>query len=316
MLDLLIIGGSAAGAAAAIYAARREINFKVISLDFGGEVANSGQIGNYPGFNETDGITLAGIFQKQLEFNRVDLELGVKVEGIVKRGEGDFIISATKSGAKVEYRAKAVLIATGVHPRELNAEGEMGLRHRGISYCTTCDGPLYKGKIVATIGGGNSALESALMLREFCPKVYLLTINDKLIGETVYISKLKEAENVEIIYNADTKKFIPSTHSINSGQARLEAIEYADKKSGRIKKVEAQGAFIHIGLVPNSGFVSKEIKKNRLGEIVVNQLGETSVSGIFAAGDVTDIPYKQIVIAAGQGVVAALRAIQYLDQTR
>lgn len=313
-LDLLIIGGSAAATAAGIYAARRELNFKIVSYDFGGEVANSGKIGNYPGFNETDGISLANIFRQQLEFNKVATELGVKVESIVKKSEGDFIIAGKKDSVRIEYHAKAVLITTGVHPRELNAEGEKELRNKGVSYCTTCDGPLYRNKIVAIIGGGNSALESALLLKEICPKVYLLTINDELIGETIYITKLKQAKNVEIIFGAETKSFIGSDPSTGSGQVRLEAVEYLDKKSGAKKKIAVQGVFVHIGLVPNSDFLPKEIEKNKLGEVVVNKLGETSISGMYAAGDVTDIPFKQIAIASGQGVVAVLRAIQYIDR--
>ncbi|OIP07028.1 hypothetical protein AUK41_00875 [Candidatus Berkelbacteria bacterium CG2_30_43_20] len=304
-VDLLIIGGSAAASAGAVYAARREVNVTIIAQDWGGEVASSGQIGNYPGFIETNGIELADTFRKQVEANNIPIELGVKVTQIVKNGEGDFQIKAKKDGGDVEYSAKAVLVTTGVHPRELNADGEKNLRQKGVTYCTTCDGPLYRGKTVATIGGGNSALESALMLKEICPKVYLLTINSELMGETIYITKLKQAQNVEIIYNASTKKFI--------GTDRLEAIEYDDAKTKKVTKIEVQGAFVHIGLVPNSAFLPKEIKKNKLGEVVVNKVGETSVSGIFSAGDVTDTPFKQIAIATGQGVSAVLRAIQYLD---
>lgn len=318
--DLLIIGGSAAATAAAVYAARREVNVVIVAQDWGGEVASSGTIGNYPGFVETNGIELADTFKKQVDANNVPVELGVTVTQIVKNGEGDFTVNAQKDDTDVTYRARAVLVATGVHPRQLNADGEKNLRQKGVTYCTTCDGPLYRGKTVATIGGGNSALESALMLKEICPKVYLLTINSELMGETIYITKLKHADNVEIIYNADTQKFIPSTSSprLISGQAgqaaRLCAVEYKDSKTHKVTKIEVQGAFVHIGLVPNSAFLPKKIEKNKLGEVIANKVGETSVSGIFAAGDVTDTPYKQIAIATGQGVSAVLRAIQYIDQ--
>lgn len=309
--DLLIIGGSAAASAAAVYAARREVNCKIITQSWGGEVAQSGSIGNYPGFNEINGLELSGKFRQQVEFNQVPIEEGVWVEKIVKKNDGSFSVTAQKNSHSVEYTAQAVIVATGVHPRELNAPGESNLRGKGISYCTTCDGPLFRGKTVAVIGGGNSALESALMLKEFCPKVYLLTINDELMGETIYLTKLQQSQNVEIIYRADTKQFIPST---GSGQAYLEAVEYTDKKSNKIHKIAVQGAFVHIGLVPNSGIVPAEVKKNKLNEIIVNNLGETNVAGLFAVGDVTDIPFKQIAIACGQGVAAALRAIQYIDQ--
>lgn len=306
MLDILIIGGSAAASAAAVYAARREINCKIITQSWGGEVAQSGLIGNYPGFNEINGLELAGKFREQVEFNEIPIEEGVWVEKIAKQKDGAFSVSAQKNSQSVEYTAKAVIVATGVHPRELNAPGEGNLRGKGISYCTTCDGPLFRGKTVAVIGGGNSALESALMLKELCPKVYILTINDELMGETIYITKLQQSENVEIIYRADTKQFI--------GADRLEAVEYVDKKSNETKKIAVQGAFVHIGLVPNSGIVPAEVENNKLNEIVVSCLGETNVAGLFAAGDVTDIPFKQIAIACGQGVSAVLRAIQYIDQ--
>ena len=306
ILDIVIIGGSAAASAVAIYAARREVKCKIITQSWGGEVAQSGTIGNYPGFDKINGFELAQKFKKQVEFNKVPIDEGVKVTKIVKKSEGNFIIEAEKNSQKIEYASKAVIIATGVNPRELNINGESNLRGKGISYCTTCDGPLFRNKEVAVIGGGNSALESALMLKEFCPKVYLLTINNELMGETIYITKLQQSKNVEIIYSADTKKFI--------GSDKLEAIEYIDKKSNATKKIGVQGAFIHIGLAPNSNIVPKEVEKNKLGEIVVNNLGETNIPGIFAAGDVTDIPFKQIAIACGQGVATALRAIQYIDQ--
>ena len=303
--EILIIGGSAAASAAAVYAARREVNCKIITQIWGGEVAQSGSIGNYPGFNEINGLELSNKFRQQVEFNQISIEEGVWVEKIVKKNEGDFIITAQKNSRNIEYCAQAVIVATGVHPRQLNAVGESNLRGKGVSYCTTCDGPLFRGKTVAVIGGGNSALESALMLKELCPKVYLLTINDELMGETIYITKLQQADNVEIIYGSDTKQFM--------GANRLEAVEYIDKKSKTVKKVEVQGAFVHIGLVPNSNIVPEEVKKNKLNEIITNGLGETKVPGLFAAGDVTDIPFKQIAIACGQGVSAVLRAIQYLD---
>lgn len=321
-IDLIIIGASAAGISAAIYASRREIKFRLISQDIGGEVARSGKIGNWLGINETDGITLSNQFKAQLDYNKVDYQVGVSATEITKIEGSGFAVTTEIGTTKQIYQTKAVLIATGVHPRELTVEGEPQLRNKGISYCTTCDGPLYKNKIVATIGGGNSGLESALMMKEIATKVYLLTINDKLAGESVYIHTLEKSPNVEIIYNADTKQFIPSTDSINSPQAssgqavRLGALEYSDKKTGQMHKIEVQGAFIHIGVIPNSAFLPTDIKKDQFGQVIVNQVGETNIPGIFAAGDVTDIPFKQIAIAAGQGVSAVLRAIQYFDQQK
>lgn len=306
-LDLLIIGGSAVATASAIYGARRKLNMKVVSMDWGGEVSNSGEIGNFPGFIQTNGIELVSIFKKQLQHNQVDIVEDVKIESIKKKGEGDFVSNGIKDGKKIAYYSKAVIIGTGVHPRELSAKGEKELRNRGVSYCTTCDGPLFRGKSVATIGGGNSALESALLLKEICPKVYILTINDDLQGETIYIEKLKKAKNVEIITSASTQEF--------KGKNSLEKLIYKDR-GGSLKELSVQGAFIHIGVIPNSSFLPKEIKVNNFKEIIINKLCETSVSGIFAAGDVTDTPFKQIAIAIGQGTTAVLRAIQYIDQIK
>lgn len=306
--DLIIIGGSAAATTAAVYAARREVNCKIITQSWGGEVAQSGIIGNYPGYNVINGYELAQKFKSQVEYNNVPIEEGATVTEIVKQNNGNFVINAQKEVQKISYNAKAVIIATGVHPVELNAQGEKKLRGKGVSYCSTCDGPLFRGKEVAVIGGGNSALESALMLKEFCPKVYLLTINDKLAGETIYISKVSQSKNIEIILNADTKKFI--------GSEKLEAVEYMDLISKTVKMIKVMGAFVHIGLAPNSKLAPKKVIKNKLNEIVVNEFCETNLPGLFAAGDVTDIPYKQIVVASGQGVIAALRAIQYIDQLK
>ena len=167
--DLIIVGGSAAAATAGIYAARRKLKFKIISKDFGGEVSTSGEIGNWPGMSETNGIELAEKFKEHLDFYKADMEEGIEVVSIKKQEDG-FLIN-TKSG---DYNASAVIVATGVHPRSLNVPGEKEFRNKGVSYCTTCDGPLFKDKTVATIGGGNSALEAALLLADIAAKVYLI----------------------------------------------------------------------------------------------------------------------------------------------
>jgi NADH-dependent peroxiredoxin subunit F len=322
MKDLIIIGGSAAATAAGIYAARRNLNFKIITKEFGGEVATSGEIGNYPGFSEgipaykgkTNGFELAKAFRKHLEFYSVEVEEGIEVAKVESQksesgimGSVSFKILAKKGEEEVSYESKSIIIATGVHPRHLNISGEEEFMNKGVSYCTTCDGPLFKGKVVAVIGGGNSALEAGIMLSGIASKVYVLTINDKIIGEDILMDKLKSAENVEIIYNAETNKI--------KGENMVKSLEYKDKKSGDQTEINVDGIFVHIGLIPNSGFI-ENIKKNQIGEIEVNQKCETSVSGIFAAGDVTNIPYKQIVIAAGQGTIASLSVSEYLNRLK
>ena len=308
-LDLIIIGGSVAATTAGIYAARRGLNFKIISKDFGGEVATSGEIGNWPGDGMTDGIALAEKFKKHLESYKVDMEDGVEVESIVKREDNTFLVRTVRTETGQKYLAKTIIITTGVHPRPLNVPGEQEFRNKGVSYCTTCDGPLFSGKIVATIGGGNSALESGLMLADIASNIYVINKNPEFKGDRILIDNLKKKQNVEIIYNASTAEIV--------GDKFVTGLKYKDNSpagEGKEKELKIDGIFIHIGMVPNSGIVPKEVEKNQFGEIIVNTNCETNVPGLYAAGDVTDVPFKQIVIAAGQGCIAALSAGQYLNK--
>lgn len=302
MDDLIIIGGSAAGSAAAVYAARRNLKVRVVSADLGGEVARSGEIENWPGVIHTTGIELATKFEEHLRSYDLPIETGVWIEKIDRR-DGVFHLTGTKDGQPASYEAKSVLIATGVHPRLLKVPGEEELKNKGLSYCTVCDGPLFRNKQVITIGGGNSALESALMLAGLAQSVTILTINPELGGEAVLIDKLKALPNVTIVTNAETTKIL--------GETVVSGVEYRDKESGETRELAAQGVFVHIGMIPNSAFV--DVEKNQFGEIKVNQVCETNIPGLFAAGDVTDIPFKQIAIATGQGVTAALQVARYLD---
>jgi alkyl hydroperoxide reductase subunit AhpF len=251
---------------------------------------------------------LADKFRKHLEQYKVDLEEGVEVESVKKREDGTFVIKI-KSGQ--DYYANAAVIATGVHPKPLNVPGEREFRNKGVSYCTTCDGPLFGGKVVATIGGGNSALESGLMLADIAAKVYVINKNTEFKGDQVLIENLKKKQNVEIIYNAKTTE-------ITGGQF-VTGLKYSDNSpagEGRGQELKIDGAFIHIGMTPNSGVVPEEVEKNQFGEIKVNANCETNIPGLYAAGDVTNVPFKQIVIAAGQGCIAVLSAVQYLNRVR
>ncbi len=326
--DLIIIGGSAAATAAGIYAARRNLNFKIIAKSFGGEVATSGEIANWPGIIKTDGITLTQQFREHLESYKVQIEEGVEVEKITKMQDGTFCI-ATKKGkastmasdkvfatsdgepvepeSKCDYIAKSVVIATGVHPRELNISGEKEYRNKGVSYCTVCDGPLFAGKVVAIIGGGNSALESALMMADIASKVCVVNKNTEFNGEQILIDNLKSKKNVEIIYNANTSQIL--------GNEFVTGLKYLDN-NGSEQKLMVDGIFVHIGMVPNANFVPPEVEKNQAGEIVVDKNCQTNIPGFYAAGDVTDVPYKQIVISAGQGCIATLSAVNYLNKLK
>lgn len=321
--DLIIVGGSAAATSAGIYAARRGLNFKIITKDFGGEVATSGEIGNWPGVNKTDGIALAQQFKDHLKFYKVEPEEGVEVQKIIKQDNGLFCITAktgeettqaadklpdgTEPVPKCDYEAKAVIIATGVHPRELNVPGEKEFRNKGVSYCTVCDGPLFSGKVVATVGGGNSALESALMLADICQKVYVINKNPAFKGDQILIDNLAKKNNVEVIYNANTAEIV--------GDRFVTGLKYKNQ-DGKENELKVDGVFIHIGMVPNSQVAPEGTEKSQFGEIIVNQNCETNIPGLYAAGDVTNVPFKQIVIAAGQGTCALLSAVNYLNRLK
>ncbi len=317
MLDLIIIGGSAAATTAGIYAVRRGLNFKIITKDFGGEVATSGEIGNWPGILQTDGITLANQFKEHLKFYDVIPEEGVEVDKITKQTDGSFCIR-TKTNSRsdlkespqgptldCDFMAKTVIVATGVHPRELSVPGEKDFRNKGVSYCTVCDGPLFNGKMTAVIGGGNSALEAGLMLADISLKVYVINKNAKFKGDEILINKLTAKKNVEIIYNADTTQI--------AGEQFVTGLKY--EKDGE-HEIKVDGIFVHIGMIPNSFIVPDEVKKNDSGEIIVNKNCETNIPGLYAAGDVTDVSFNQIVIAAGQGCIATLSAVNYLNKLK
>lgn len=321
MFDLIIIGGSAASTAAGVYAARRGLNVKIITKEFGGEVATSGEIENWPGVAHTDGLVLADQFKAHLAANHIVPDEGIEVRSVVKQTDGLFCISVNKDGPtmamdkmeeantenapKCDYDAKAVIIATGVHPRKLGVPGEEEYRNKGVTYCTTCDGPLFTGKITTVVGGGNSALESALMLADIAAKVYVLNKNPQFKGEQILIDKLNSKPNVEIIYKAMTTEI--------KGEQLVTSVKYKDS-AGAEKELKTDGVFIHIGMVPNSKLVPEEVQKNEFGEIIVDKNCQTNVPGLFAAGDVTNVPFKQIVIAAGQGCIAALSVVEYLNR--
>lgn len=306
MDDILIIGGSAVATAVGIYAARDRVKLKVVSADWGGEVATSGEIENYPGFIHTNGIALADEFLKHLKANGVEPEIAVRIEEIVKNSDGTFTAKGKKNSAEVSYQAKSIIIGTGVHPRELNVPGEKEFRNKGVSYCSVCDMPLFRGKTVAVIGGGNSALESLLMATKIAGKVYSINLNPEFNGEAVYVEQVKKAPNVELVTNAKTTEII--------GEKFVTGLKYTDTKTNATKELTGlNGIFIHVGMIPNSDFVkSLGVKLNQYGEIEVDSNAQTNVPGLFAAGDVTNTPYKQIAVATGHGVVAALAAISYL----
>lgn len=312
MFDLIIIGGSVAASSAAIYAARRNLKFIIITKDLGGEVALSGEVNNWPGITSINGFELSQNFINHAKSYNAPIDEGFSVISIKQEKQHHIVIAQNDAGEEKQYPTKTVIIASGIHPRLLGLPGEAELRGKGVTYCTVCDGPLYKNKTTATIGAGNSALESALMMAGIAQKVYLLTRYPNTLesnggfpkGENILIDKVKALPNIEILYNADSKEFVVDNF--------VQGLKYLDKADNQIKEIAVQGVMVHVGMVPNSQFV--EVQKDKIGQIEIDLKCHTSIPGIFAAGDVTNIPFKQIVIAAGQGVTAALSTIEYLNK--
>lgn len=305
MYDLIIIGGSIAAETAAIYAARRNLNFLMIAKEIGGEVATSGEIGNWPGVIKTDGLALAAQFKDHVLSYGVKPKEGIEVKRIEVQEDGTFKVLALEGETESELTSKSVIVATGVHPKELSVPGEKEYRGKGVTYCTTCDGPLFSGKVTTVVGGGNSALEAALMLSGIASKVYVVNKNNVFKGEPVLMDNLMKKNNVEIIYGAKTTEV--------RGDQFVTSLMYINE-AGETKELKTDGIFVHIGQIPNSHIIPENVEKSPFGEILVNDHCETNIPGLYAAGDVTNVPFKQIVIAAGQGCVAALSVVQYLNR--
>ena len=301
--DSIIIGASAAGMSAGIYLKRQNLNFLILAKDIGGEMALSGIVENYPGFPLTNGVELTQKFKEHLEKYGVEpiIESVLKVE----KNESFFKIITNKN----DYLSKTIIIATGSTPKKLNVPGEEKFYHKGVSYCYVCDMPLFPKKVVAIIGGGNSALEAGILASKICQKAYIINKNPKFKGDKILIEEVSKKENLEIIYNALTQEIY--------GDEFVKGIKYLDQNSGEIKDLKVDGVFIHIGLKPNAEFVPDEWQiKNEYGEIIINELCQTKIPGLFAAGDVTNIPHKQIGIAVGHGIISALETIKHLNSSR
>lgn len=297
LYDLIIIGAGPAGMSAAVYAARNKLNFLVISKDIGGQAAWSSDVENYIGYQFVTGAELTKKFEEHVETYGVRI---VDDEAADVKKANDVFEIKTKNGKK--FSAKTIIVASGKKPRMLNVPGEKEFKGRGVTYCAVCDAPLFAKKDVAVIGGGNSALDAALHLAKYAGKIYLINMTDALGGEKIRWEKVKESKNVAVLNNSRTVEIL--------GGKFVSGIKIEQNK--KVKSFDVQGVFIEIGLVPEADFI-KIAKKNKLGEIVVDQAAKTNVPGIFAAGDVTNTPEKQIVIAAGEGAKAALGAIRYLS---
>lgn len=298
--DVLVVGGGPAGAAAAIYSARKGIRTGIVAERFGGQVSDTMAIENFISVKATDGPKLvAGLEQHVLDYD-VDL---MKTQKAVRLEKKDLVEVELENGAVL--KSKSVILATGARWREMNVPGEQEYRGKGVAYCPHCDGPLFKGKKTAVIGGGNSGIEAAIDLAGIVEHVTVLEFGDTLRADDVLVKKAESLANVTIIKNAMT------TEVLGDGE-RVIGLKYTDRKTDEAHLVDVAGIFVQIGLVPNSEFLKDTLELTNRGEIVVNGHGETSLPGVFAAGDVTTAPYKQIIISMGSGATAALGAFDYL----
>ncbi len=298
MLDLIIIGAGPAGITASVYAARKKMDLLVVSPEIGGQAAWSGDIENYTGYQFITGPDLAAKFEEHMRKFGIALREGERTVELRKKGEAVWVKTD-----KAVYEARTAIVASGKRSRELGVPGEKQFKNKGLTYCATCDGPLFAGKDVAVIGGGNSALDAAIQLMRIARHVYVVNIASRFTGDPIMQEKIKESNNVTILHNARV--------TMVAGSKMVDGItvSHADKEM----VLPVRGVFVEIGLIPNSEF-APDLEKNELGEIKVNNRNETNIPGIFAAGDVTDVPEKQIIIAAGEGSKAALSVFRYMAQ--
>jgi alkyl hydroperoxide reductase subunit F len=299
--DVLVVGGGPAGAAAAVYAARKGIRTGIASERFGGQVLDTLGIENFISVKETEGPKFALALEEHVRHYDVDIMNLQRAKALVP-GESLHEVRL-ESGASL--KAKTVIITTGARWRQLGVPGENEYRNKGVAYCPHCDGPLFKGKRVAVIGGGNSGVEAAIDLAGIVAHVTLVEFDTKLRADAVLQKKLATLPNVTVLLNAQT------TEVTGNGQ-RVNGLVYKDRASGAEHRVELEGVFVQIGLVPNTEWLKGTVELSRHGEIIVDAKGQTSVPGVFAAGDATTVPFKQIIIAAGDGAKAALGAFDSL----
>jgi len=305
MFDLIIIGGGPAGMTAGIYAARKKLNALLISKDFVGQVGKSSLIENWPGIKKISGLDLLEKFKDHLESFMVDINEGEEVIEIRKKK--DFF--EVKTTEKDRYFTKSIIVSSGTNPRFLEIPGEKEFVGKGVSYCTTCDSPFFKGKKVAVIGGGNAGFEAALDLSQYAKKIHILEFSSEVKADEFLVERVKKDKKSEILLSVQAKEI--------KGNDLVSSLIYQDNKSKKTKELKVDGVFIMIGNVPVGGFVKKLVDFNERGEIKIDSLThQTKTKGLFAAGDVTDIPYKQVVIAAGEGAQAALSCYDYLKKIK
>mgnify|MGYP001328281655 CR=1 FL=1 len=296
--DVLVIGGGPAGASAAIYAARKGIRTGIVAERFGGQILDTVGIENFISVKYTEGPQLAAHLEEHVRQYPVDIMVGYRAVRLEKK---DWIEVEVEGGARL--KSKTVIIATGARWRSIGVPGEAELRNKGVTYCPHCDGPLFEGKNVAVIGGGNSGIEAAIDLAGITKHVTVLEFLPELKADRILQERLKKLPNVTVITNAETKEII--------GTKRVEGLTYVDRATGESRRISVDGVFVQIGLVPNTEWLKGTLDMER-GGIIVDSRGATNIPGVFAAGDCTNSPYKQIIISMGSGATAALGAFDYL----
>ena len=314
--DLVIIGGGPAGITAGIYAARQNLKTLLITKEFGGQIAKKAvPVENYPGFKEISGLELIQKFKKHLEKFKIDshyqnfgVGVEIKKDSVVKiKKDNESFEVLTES--KNQFEAETVVVASGASPKPLEVPGEKKYIGKGVSYCTTCDGPLFKDKIVAVIGGGNAGFEAALFLSDFARRIYILEYGPRAKADVINQEKVDKTGKIKIITSAALKEI--------RGESFVSSIIYQDLKSKKLQALKVEGVFIEIGSQPATSFLKNLVDFDKKDEVIVDpRTCETKTSGLFAAGDVTSIKYKQIVVACGEGAKAALSAYRYLQNIR
>lgn len=305
MYDMIIIGAGPAGMTAGIYAARKKLKTLILTKDIGGQAAWSSDIENYTGFSMITGPELVKKFEDHLEEFKEDVELRVSLSGIkeIKKSDKHFVV--TMGDGKSES-AKVVVIAGGKVPRHLGVEGEKEFLNKGVTYCAWCDGPLFRGKDVAIIGGGNAALDSALNVGKFVKQIYMINVTPELTGDPIMIEKAKALPHIRILNATEVVKI--------EGDKTVNAIRIKSQKDKLEKDLPVSGVLIEIGSLPATDYLKGLVKLNEASEIVIDKYNATSLPGIYAAGDITDIIEKQIITAAGEGAKAAIQASIYLSK--
>lgn len=303
MYDLIIIGAGPAGMTAGVYAARKKLKTLIISRDIGGQAAWSSDIENYLGFSMITGPDLVKKFEDHLEEFKDDVELRLLPSGVKKIEKSGKHFKIETGDGKSE-QAKAIIIAGGKVPRPLGVKGEKEFLNKGVTYCAWCDGPLFAGKDIAIIGGGNAALDSALNVGKTVKQIYIVNITPELTGDPVMIDKVKAAVHTRIMNNTEVVEI--------KGDKLVTSILIKEKGASATKELPVQGVFVEIGSLPATDYLKGLVKLNKTGEIIIDEYNATSVPGIFAAGDITTVIEKQIITAAGEGAKAAIEASQYL----